>query len=266
MRRRRWLVVAVVGVALLLAAAWLWPREAPERGRLASAVASRSAPPSEPPSKPGGSETTRRLAESERERRIEGRPPPDRRLRPVEVPPEQMGGLKVVIRDSRGAIVDPVGVAMDGDCGRRRYSVTEGEGDVRVPAGRCTLVAWRRDGALRTMSEPVDVDVVAGGDVTAALVIPFERTGGIGVQIEEADDGVRVVDVLPGTPADEAGLRPGDVIVEVDGTPAALLSLSDFQSLMTGPEGTDVDFVLGYEGDSGAVEEPIVVTRTFLGG
>lgn len=37
-----------------------------------------------------------------------------------------------------------------------------------------------------------------------------------------------IIDILPGTAAERAGLRRGDRIVEVDGHPARDLSLSDF--------------------------------------
>ena len=41
----------------------------------------------------------------------------------------------------------------------------------------------------------------------------------IGVQIEDSQDGPRVVEVNSGGPADEAGVQPGDVITSVDGRP-----------------------------------------------
>ena len=41
----------------------------------------------------------------------------------------------------------------------------------------------------------------------------------LGVSAVDASDGVRVAEVLPGSGADLAGLRPGDVIVAVDGAP-----------------------------------------------
>lgn len=45
-----------------------------------------------------------------------------------------------------------------------------------------------------------------------------------------AEQGVEVVEVVPGSPADRAGIRPGDVIVDVDGERVA--SAGDLQRLM----------------------------------
>ncbi|HEY0867692.1 MAG TPA: S41 family peptidase [Fimbriimonas sp.] len=57
-----------------------------------------------------------------------------------------------------------------------------------------------------------------------ALQTPREgtifRTGttvGIGITSQIVDEGVLVVRVVPGAPADKAGFKPGDIIVEVDG-------------------------------------------------
>jgi carboxyl-terminal processing protease len=112
----------------------------------------------------------------------------------------------------------------------------------------------------------VQVDVLGGDEVDITLVLPTERTGGLGVQIEEDRNGMRVVMVVPGSPAEQAGLQAGDLITEVDGTSVGLLSIQDFVQVMTGAEGTDVNFVVEYEEDTGIVAEPIVVTRAFLEG
>jgi putative serine protease PepD len=45
------------------------------------------------------------------------------------------------------------------------------------------------------------------------------QTPGIGVSIENGENGARVVEVVPGGPAAEAGIQEGDVITEVDGQP-----------------------------------------------
>jgi S1-C subfamily serine protease len=44
--------------------------------------------------------------------------------------------------------------------------------------------------------------------------------------------GIEVVQVVDGSPADRAGLRPEDLIVELDGTPVA--DVDDLQRLMAG--------------------------------
>ena len=57
-------------------------------------------------------------------------------------------------------------------------------------------------------------------DYGQAAPRPWEPRGGelLGMRIAEDRDGTRIVDVAPGSPADEAGLRPWDVIVRLDTT------------------------------------------------
>jgi len=113
-------------------------------------------------------------------------------------------------------------------------------------------------------SEVVGVDVRPMAEVEVELVVPRERTGGLGVAITAHPDGIQAMKVYPGTPAWEMGLETGDVIVEVDGLPTAALTLDEFIEVMTGPEGTDVAFVLGWETDTGWGEEDLVLTRAYL--
>jgi carboxyl-terminal processing protease len=95
-------------------------------------------------------------------------------------------------------------------------------------------------------------------------VIPIERTGGLGVMILEHELGIEVQRVWPGTPAAEMGLEAGDIITEVDGLPSSALTMDEFIQVMTGPVGTDVDFALAYEEDTGMTEEVITLTRAWL--
>ena len=51
----------------------------------------------------------------------------------------------------------------------------------------------------------------------AAPIMADEEFGGIGVTIYQTRDGVKVAEVIPGTPAAETKLQAGDVIIAVDG-------------------------------------------------
>jgi S1-C subfamily serine protease len=52
----------------------------------------------------------------------------------------------------------------------------------------------------------------------------FDRTG---MWINLAWGGMRVMDVAAGSPAAAAGIKPGDLLTEIDGRPVAARTLSD---------------------------------------
>ena len=61
-----------------------------------------------------------------------------------------------------------------------------------------------------------------------------------GLWLERGDDGFKVVDVVGGGPAAAAGLKAGDVIVEVNGYPAAQLLLPAVREVLRSPPGARV--------------------------
>lgn len=70
---------------------------------------------------------------------------------------------------------------------------------------------------------------------------PFpERYGGVGIELEVAGGKPRIVRVIPGTAAAEAGLRPGDALLEVDGVPVEGWELADAVAALRGEAGTRV--------------------------
>ncbi len=64
--------------------------------------------------------------------------------------------------------------------------------------------------------------------------------GGIGVEITRAENAIRVVSPMEGTPAFRAGLKAGDEIVSVNGRDVSKMDLLDAVHLMRGVVGTDV--------------------------
>ena len=71
------------------------------------------------------------------------------------------------------------------------------------------------------------------------------KFSGIGVWLKQKGDDLEIVSVLPSTPAQEAGLRHGDVIRAIDGAEVVNMSSDDAVARIKGPEGTKV--ALGVE-------------------
>ncbi len=67
---------------------------------------------------------------------------------------------------------------------------------------------------------------------------------GIGVTVDDQGGYTTIVRVLPNSPAERAGLRPGDRIVAVGGTSTKGLTVDDVVTDVRGPEGTPVTITL----------------------
>jgi carboxyl-terminal processing protease len=63
---------------------------------------------------------------------------------------------------------------------------------------------------------------------------------GVGIEVTMEDDGVKVVAPIDGTSAAKAGIRPGDMIVAIDGVPVDTTGLNDAINRMRGKAGTSV--------------------------
>jgi carboxyl-terminal processing protease len=78
--------------------------------------------------------------------------------------------------------------------------------------------------------------------------------GGIGAELDTDDNGDIIISAtLPGTPARTAGLMPKDVILDINGTSTASMSVDDAVDLIRGNVGTVVDLTIGRPG----VAQPI---------
>lgn len=133
----------------------------------------------------------------------------------------------------------------------------------RITAGRSiasqtdaeTLAAWVARAGHATLGIPPAVTLM---EMTAAAVggldeySAFLTNGqlddlyaqiegnfvGLGVELKSAEDGLLVVHVIPGSPAERSGLRAGDHLVGVGGRPIGGLSVDEAAQLLQGPEGS----------------------------
>ena len=72
---------------------------------------------------------------------------------------------------------------------------------------------------------------------------------GIGVQVDASDSWLNIIAVLAGSPADKAGLRAGDRILEIDGTPAFSRAGRERRQI-SGAPGTQVTLLIERPGAS----------------
>jgi len=82
---------------------------------------------------------------------------------------------------------------------------------------------------------------------------------GIGATIAQQDNYVVIVRPLPGTPAERAGIQPGDIILEVDGESAEGWSVEKAVLRIRGRTGTTVELLVRHSDGS---EELIPITRS----
>lgn len=82
---------------------------------------------------------------------------------------------------------------------------------------------------------------------------------GIGAELVVRNGVTTVLAPIPGSPAQNAGLRPGDIIVRVDGQEVAGLTLEDIVNKVRGPRGTSVTLTVIHSGDADLTD--LTITR-----
>lgn len=93
--------------------------------------------------------------------------------------------------------------------------------------------------------------------IPASLMQVYEERStnsyaGIGATVMPWDEGYGCVikEINPGSPAQDAGLLPGDVILEVDGERVSGFLLQDIVNMVKGVAGTDVTLTIQREGET----------------
>src|SRR5450631_1062501 len=161
--------------------------------------------------------------------------------------------------------------------GQRLTSSTSssGDGDIRDSVRSFTEVY---EVVQRNYAEPVNTDkAIYNGAIPGMLrvldphsnffdpksyaALREEQRGkyyGVGMQVGPRNNKVIVIAPFTGAPAYRAGIRPGDVIIAVDGKPTDNMSTSDVAELLKGPKGTTVKITMLREGTDKPLEFAVV--------
>ena len=81
---------------------------------------------------------------------------------------------------------------------------------------------------------------------------------GVGMEIGLRDDAITVIAPLKGTPAEQAGILPGDIIYEINGESAMNLTTEEAVEIIRGPRGTTVTITVLRSGQFEPIEIDIV--------
>ena len=117
------------------------------------------------------------------------------------------------------------------------------------------------DGAIRGMLRALD-------DPYAAYLTPEQYAidsqdilgffEGIGAEVGMRDGRITIIAPIPDSPADMAGIRPGDVILEIEGESTQGISLLDAVRIIRGEKGTPVTLLVLHRDESRPEEITIV--------
>lgn len=81
---------------------------------------------------------------------------------------------------------------------------------------------------------------------------------GLGLEVGMENGLLRVIAPIDGSPAADAGVLPGDMILKLDNNPIKGMSLGDAVNKMRGPKGSEIELTIGRSGES----KPLTLTLT----
>lgn len=81
---------------------------------------------------------------------------------------------------------------------------------------------------------------------------------GVGMEVGEKDSILVVISPIKDTPAEKAGIKAGDIILQIDGKVTSEMSVDEAVGLIRGEKGTTVEFVLAREGEKGSLSIKVV--------
>ncbi len=128
------------------------------------------------------------------------------------------------------------------------------------PLDDVALVRGAIEGMVKTLGDPYSGynDPESFRQLSEDLEGQFE---GIGVEVAEKDNRIVIVAPIAGSPAEQAGLRPGDIIARVDGKSAAGLTVTELGKLVRGAAGTAVKLTIERPGEAQPLEFTIIRAR-----
>lgn len=120
-------------------------------------------------------------------------------------------------------------------------------------------------GAIRGSLQALGDEYTSFIEPRIAAIINEDASGefqGIGAYVRMRDDGkLEIAGIIPGTPAEEAGLRSGDRVLAVNGESIIGYGIYEAIALIRGPAGTPVTLLIERPGEEETFEVTIIRAR-----
>jgi carboxyl-terminal processing protease len=118
------------------------------------------------------------------------------------------------------------------------------------------------EGMLNTLGDAGHTRFLTPADLRSELQSISGQLEGIGAQMVVRELGPTILAPLPDSPAQRAGLMPGDTVVRVDGKDVSGLTLEEVVSMIRGPAGTTVQLTVVHPGETNLTD--ITISRERL--
>lgn len=114
---------------------------------------------------------------------------------------------------------------------------------------------------IEAMLEETDpfTDFVSEENLDDLKFMATGKYGGVGASINTNGDWTAITDVYEGSPMDKAGVKPGDIIVSMDGKSIKNMPQDDVSKLLKGAAGTPINMV--FRNPVSGVETPKKIVR-----
>jgi len=86
--------------------------------------------------------------------------------------------------------------------------------------------------------------------------------GGVGMEVTEEEGFLKVIAPIEGSPAAKAGVKPGDLILAINGKTTEGMAVFESVKLLRGPKGSNVKITLKREGENSSID--LTLTRDII--
>ena len=116
--------------------------------------------------------------------------------------------------------------------------------------------------ACSAQQAPTNETTLATQQVEEKKILMQGSLAGIGAVLKKNNDQLVIREVFPGSPAEKAGLKAGQVVTAINAIPTTTMTIDDAVKLIRGPKGTQVELTV--PGPSDTKPQQVTIVRDIV--